>query len=172
MNDELMHYGVKGMKWGVRKDRSSGSSGRTRKKKSAVSKAVSKAIKKGKAVVAANAKKKAEKAEQAKKTTKTSFGTKKQKKDQSYKTLTDEELRKVVQRISLEKQYKTLTATKSGSEKVADFMKKGGKVLVKGAAIAGVLGGAAALGKKYNLTQQQIENLDKTLQILKIIGSG
>lgn len=168
MDDELMHYGVKGMRWGVRKrERSSG--GSKKKKKSLISKA----IKKGKSVVAANAKKKAEKAARAEKTTKTSFGTKKQKKnDQSYKSLTDDELRKVVQRISLEKQYKTLTATKSGSEKVSDFMKKSGKVLVKGVAIAGVLGGAAALGKKYNLSQQQVENLDKTLQILKILGSG
>lgn len=180
MDDELMHYGVKGMRWGVRKrERSSG--GSKKRKKSLISKA----IKKGKSVVAANAKKKA-----AKRDDKASVETVKKSKNRTrlvrdkkgnyavqldFGGMSDAELNAFVNRLSKERQLSSLIEkpkVKTGREKVQDFLKDNGKLIVKGVAIAGVLGGAAAIGKKYNLNEKQIENLDKTLQILKILGSG
>lgn len=183
MDDELMHYGVKGMRWGVRKrERSSGGS-KKRKKKSLISKA----IKKGKSIVAANAKKKATKKAEEEAEPKIKGG-KKSAKTKLYKRnkgeyavesfvsdMSDADLAYFVKRLSQEQQLKKLVEkppTKTGKEKVQDFLQKNGKLIVKGVAIAGVLGGAAAIGKKYNLNEKQIENLDKTLQILKILGSG
>lgn len=73
--DELKHYGVLGMKWGVRKDRSKGS---TRKRKS-------------KSTVSAD------------------YKTAKALKKRGTKNLSNEEMRKVIERMNLEKQYKNLS---------------------------------------------------------------
>lgn len=77
-NDYLAHYGVLGMKWGVRKDRSS--SGKKRNK-SKVRTRIEKEIKTRKA------------------------------RDKRVKSMSDVELRREINRLNMEKQYKELTQT-------------------------------------------------------------
>lgn len=96
----LTHYGVLGMRWGVRKDRrSSGSS--TRKKISSGKSRVKKAFAKRKA---ANAKKKAAK-------------------NTNPKKMTDAELKKRIERLELEKKYTTLSNEQisKGKKMIADI---------------------------------------------------
>lgn len=76
MDDELIHYGVKGMRWGRRKDRDS--SGTTRGKPN-------------KPLVSKPAKPKPPKSHKA-----------------AAKTMTNEELRKAIDRMTLEKNYARL----------------------------------------------------------------
>lgn len=165
--DVLVHHGVKGMKWGIRKDRSSGGSKKKKKKKGILAE-IQKTYK---------AREKAKLAEaEAKRAANTrnvtvSIGGGKSSGKASYKTMSDAELRAVVQRMSLEKQYKQLSSeSQRGKMKFSDTAKKVSNVAAKSAAVIGVLGGAAALGKKYGLTEQQTQNLEKTLKILEIIG--
>ena len=89
IDDFLAHYGVKGMKWGVRKSRSSGSAGSANKV----------AIKKP--------------------TTTTSVPAVKPKPKPK---LTDEELRRKIARLQMERQYAQLT--NSSSPKGENFAKK------------------------------------------------
>lgn len=78
MNEEyLAHYGVLGMKWGVRKDRSSGS---TKKRKAKVKKP----------------------------TTSADYREVKALKKRGSKNLSNSEMRKVIERMNLERQYKSL----------------------------------------------------------------
>ena len=87
-SDELMHHGVKGMKWGVRKDRQSGSSSG----KSKLSKKIKKTIDTRK-------KKKAkERAEEAR--AKAKAAPKK-----SVKDMSDDELRTAINRLRMEDEY-------------------------------------------------------------------
>lgn len=90
-NNELMHYGVLGMKWGVRKSRSSSGkrSGLFKKK--------------------------------AKASTQTQTSKKK-----SVKDMSDDELRKAINRLEMEKRYKDLSPKQvsKGKQFVNDFMSK------------------------------------------------
>lgn len=135
--DELAHHGVKGMKWGVRKDRSSSkSSGSTsRKKRTATKSTVAK--KKStktepsaarKAVNAMVEKRKARKAQKA-----AEEAAKKQKR-KPVSEMTDEELNTAIKRLELEKKYKDLTAYHNpnqgrGKKFVSNVLEKSGEQL-------------------------------------------
>ncbi len=162
--DVIFHYGVPGMKWGVRKDRSSGGSKKRKKKSGGISGIIRKAKR-------AKAAKEAEKQEREEATTRVKIKREKKTEASSIHNVTDEELRKMVQRMSLEKQFNTLAAER-GKKKVtaSDVLKTSAKVATKGVAIIGVLGGAAALAKKYNLTDTQAQKLEQTLKIIEILG--
>lgn len=84
MDNELSHFGVKGMKWGVRKSRTSTVESSPRKKL----------------------------------------------KSKEIKSLSDDELRKRINRIQMEKQYKQLTKREQskGSKVVKDILIGGAKV--------------------------------------------
>ena len=86
MDNELYHHGVKGMKWGVRKTPVRSSSGATRKRKSNTLSLFKK-----------------------KKTTrKVSSANSSPAKTKSIKDMSDDELRKKVERVRLEQQYQEL----------------------------------------------------------------
>lgn len=88
---ELIHYGVKGMRWGVRKARPTSG---TRKKASGTSR-LRKMVQKRKRQKAAAAKAKAAPQE---------------KKSNPLSSMSDEELRRKLNRLQMEKQYRELTA--------------------------------------------------------------
>lgn len=176
----LEHYGVLGMKWGVRRTpeqlgHKPSSKKKTADLKSTVKKVGSAVVSKSKTVIEAGKKKLAEKksVKMESKTKKTNSEVKTSSKKRKVSSMSDEELRKVVQRLSLEKQYQQLSPkTSSGKEKVMKFLKTSGKVAVTAIAIGEVYGGAKALGKKYDLSNDQIDNLDKLLKTIKILGRG
>lgn len=108
-NDELYHYGVKGMKWGVRKNTTTSTSGKKRKSKKKTV-AIKKALKKTKkhlnsSVDSLVAKQKANKAERAKKAAELE-ATKKKKVRKPISEMTDAELKAAIDRLDLEKKYK------------------------------------------------------------------
>lgn len=178
MNDDiLVHYGVPGMKWGVRKRRPS--SGRSKKKKgvvTSVKKAIADHDKKKKAKAAA---KEAANTKDINITIKSgSKSFKYGKRDDGtiymsskYGYLSDAELKTFVTRLNMEKQFYQLTAPqKKAKADIGKVLKTVGTVSMKAGAVIGILGGAEWLAKKYNLTEEQSKNLEKTLKILETIG--
>lgn len=163
--DVLVHYGVKGMRWGIRKDRSSG--GTKKKKKKGLLESIRNTYKAKEK--AAKAKEKAAVAEAEAKRVSSFKSSSKRSVD--YKSLSDEDLRRVVQRMSLEKQYRQLSSEgQKGKMKFSDALKKVGIGATKATAIIGAFGGAKALGEKYDLTDKQIENLENTLKVIEILA--
>lgn len=97
---------------------------------------------------------------------------KKSKKVNPVKKMTDEQLRTKLNRMRMEQEYKKLSKADiaNGQRKAQSVLKTVGKLTVKSVAIAGVFGGAKYLGKRYKLTDKQTLNLDRTMQIAKILG--
>ena len=109
--NELYHYGVKGMKWGVRRTPAQlgHKTSSTKKKKTGV---IAKTAKK----ISSDHKKK----EKAKAKAKASIKKNNEIKKKNVSEMSDEELRKAVQRLQLEKQYRDLNPrTVSAGEKFA-----------------------------------------------------
>lgn len=135
MDDELMHYGVKGMKWGVRRTQAQlghkTSSGTGKKKSSKSSGSVTKTLKKtGKKVSNLYSKNKASR--QAKKTAKVE--AEKAKKKKSISEMSDAELREKIARLELEQRYKQLYAAKNpnagkGKKFVTNVLERSGEQL-------------------------------------------
>jgi hypothetical protein len=94
--------------------------------------------------------------------------------DEELKNMSDDELRKRLNRMNMEKQYKDLSKSKvaEGRDKANRALKTAGKIAVKSVAIAGVFGGAKYLGEKYGLNAKQTLNLDRTFKIADILGRG
>lgn len=151
--DILEHHGVKGMRWGVRKDRKKSGSGSSRKSsdkksiikgvsgesvKKAASKASSTAVSKVKDLVKERKEKrqaaKAEAEKQKEKQKPLTDALEKHKKQSSntvnpkYKELTNDDLRALNERMRLEREYDDLVAARSKqnrttSQKMADWAK-------------------------------------------------
>lgn len=183
MDEEMMsyleHHGIKGMKWGIRRTpeqlghRPSG----TRKKKNSIGSALKKAgssvASASKSVVDAGKKKLEERSQKKSVKMEPKPETSPKTKLGGVSNMTDDELQRAVRRLSLEKQYRDLSPKrKTGKEKVAKFLKTSGKVAVTAIAIGEVYGGAKALGKKYNLSNDQVENLERLMKTVKILGRG
>ena len=114
-DDYLVHHGVKGMKWGVRKDRSSGGKGSILKTYAKVTFPVEYAIGKGIHKAATS-----KKARSARNTLRNLTGSKRSAAMTKYRKknidgMSDADLRKAVNRMNLERQYRDLTK--------ADYMK-------------------------------------------------
>lgn len=122
----LEHYGVKGMRWGVRKDRSTSTTGRKRPNRR-----------------------------------------------EEARRMTDKELRDKINRLQMEQQYVKLTSSSysTGKRKATSALKTFGKLGVKAVAVAGVYGGAQHFAKKYGLSPDEAARLDRSFQIIKILGS-
>lgn len=152
--DILEHHGVKGMKWGVRKDRKTSGSGSSRKSsdkksvikgvsgesvKKAVSKASSSAVSKAKALIKDRKEKrqaaKAEEEKQKEKQKPLNDALEKHSKQSSntinkkYKDLTNDDLRALNERMRLEREYDDLISARSKqnqttSQKMANWAKE------------------------------------------------
>lgn len=116
MDDELMHYGVKGMKWGVRRTPAQlghrTSSGTGKKSSKSSSSSGSSLKKAGKKVSSLYSKGKASR--QAKKTAK--LEAEKAKRKKSISEMSDAELREQINRLNLEKEYKQAVAASNPSK--------------------------------------------------------
>lgn len=112
-DDYLMHHGVKGMKWGVRKDR------------------YTKAFKPGKKGNGSPAEKTTRAGEDIIDATKRLVSRRKRKTRQDYSHISDSELRKRVQRLQLERSYASLTdpGISRGKQKALDLLDVTGDVM-------------------------------------------
>ena len=121
--NELEHYGVKGMKWGIRKDRSSKSSGT--KKKSSRSEARAKKKRAAAATKAAS----------------------------NPKNMTNEELRRQNERMRLEQEYKRLKKQgRPNHGPVVDFLSEMGERQLKRVAQSAIDQGVDNLLKSAGIT--------------------
>lgn len=125
-NDYLAHYGVPGMKWGVRKSRVSSSKSRgskkVKKRFSLTDSIKNKRLAKIKSKEAAKRKK-----ERVKKVTKTNVEAR----NKPLKSMTDAELDRSIARLQKEKLYKDLSNStrKAGQSFVNDVLRTAGKAV-------------------------------------------
>ena len=120
-NNELYHYGVLGMKWGVRKSRPSSTRSSRRKKKSN------------------------EPSPDFKERTKRKSDLK------NRRTLSDEELKRKIERLKMEREFKELTKEDidPGKKFASEVMSSAGKKVLTAAAA-----GAMAYAVKYAMTKK------------------
>ena len=121
-DNELYHYGIKGMKWGVR--RTPEQLGHVKKAASSAGKAVGSATKK-----AASAAGKAYSSHRQKKADKKAAEEEKKRRRKPISELTDDELRQRISRLELEKRYRDLQPQKisKGESFVARALKGAGE---------------------------------------------
>ena len=112
-DDYLMHHGVKGMKWGVRKDR------------------YEKAFKPGKKGSGSPAERATKAGEDIISSTKRLVSRRKRRPKQDYSHISDNELRRRVQRLQLEKSYASLTdpGISRGKQRALDVLDVTGDVM-------------------------------------------
>lgn len=114
-SDELFHYGVKGMRWGVRKSTPTSGGTKKSKKKSLIAKMSDKKKKATKEKAKEEAKEEAQETEKKK----------------SVKDMSDAELRAKISRLQLEKQYADLSKqtepVSKGKKFVEGIMTKSGE---------------------------------------------
>lgn len=112
-DDYLMHYGVKGMKWGVRKDR------------------YEKAFKPGKKGTGSPAERATQASGNIVETTKRLVSRKKRRPKQDYSQLSDRELQTRIRRLQLERSYSSLTdpGISRGKQKALDILDVSGDVM-------------------------------------------
>lgn len=119
-DDYLIHYGIKGMKWGVRRTDAQLAAARgetlkttkSDKKTSSSSKSTTSPAKKAVSSVTSKAKKvvsSAQKKSEEKKTKKAEKKAEKQASKKKLKDMTDEEIQERIARLELEKKYKSLS---------------------------------------------------------------
>lgn len=132
----LMHYGVLGMKWGVRKQRKTAS-----KNRKSVERAASTISKTGTSDIqlkdigktfksyVSNKNTKRTLKREVKKAVKAAKAEKKAERRKRTSDLTDEELKKRINRLEMEKQYKTLKQNQlsEGTKFVQNILKKSGE---------------------------------------------
>lgn len=139
--NELYHYGVLGMKWGVRKDRTRGGFGKKKKKAKLVLESPF-SQKKRQAEANASAKKRDPDSKSSK----------------SVSDMSDDELRALINRMQLEKQYKDLLPKKKekGKTWVRQFLAKNAEyVLTQAVQQTTTRAIKKALDKKFGASQQQ-----------------
>lgn len=150
-DDEMMHYGVLGMKWGVRKSRSTGSTKSSSKRKTTIR------------TKASEAKRKA-----LKRTKKEEAHRKKIDKDRSrIHTMSDKDIQKKIQRIQNETKLKEVIDKEYHPTRafVKDVLNTSGKTV----AIAAVVGGAAVIAtylstkSKNPFVKKWMTNVEKRL---------
>ena len=97
---------------------------------------------------------------------------KKSKKSDPVKKMSDDELRRRLNRMRMEQEYKNLSKVNvtNGKKKAQAVLRELGKVTVKAVAVAGVYGGAKYLGERYKLNDKQTLNLDRAMRIAEILG--
>lgn len=168
-DDVLVHYGIKGMKWGIRKDRSSGGSKKKKKKKTGLLADLQKTYKAREKAKLAEAE--AKRAANTRNVTINLGGSK-----SSISTISDTDLKAMVQRMSLEKQYRTLSAElqSSGKKEFKETAKKVAGFGAKSIAVVSALGVTTAVAKQFKLDDKQTKNLDQNLEkirkVLEIVG--
>lgn len=109
MNDELYHYGIKGMKWGVRKGRKSGGLGKKLKKKFRAAKTIFQNASGSRSSNALRAYRK-----------------------KDINRMSNKDLQTAINRMNLEKQYRSLTKRDLtvGNRLAKDILAYGGTALV------------------------------------------
>ena len=124
-NEELIHYGVKGMKWGIRKDRSSSTGSKTQKLTAKDYSDIKKGIDDTNRSVSSYSNYRANK--QKRKAVKNAT------KGIDLDSMSDKELREVVNRMNMEQQYVNLVTNKaimnSGKSRVDRTLEVTGDVL-------------------------------------------
>lgn len=135
VNGELYHYGIKGMKWGVRRTPEQlGHKTSTSEKKTNIVSLIKK-----------------------KKASKTSSSDSQTAKRKSTSEMSDEELRNTLNRLRMEKEYLELTSKKASTNK-ASLLSSTNKVMKD---VSGILVSSATAVASVNRIQKQIDELMK-----------
>lgn len=132
-SDELLHYGIRGMRWGVRKD--GGSSGGSKLKKAAkivspLGYAAVKGAKKATTVVSNNKRVRSAQNKYRNLTGSRGSAATKKYRNKNIDGMSDADLRKAVNRMNLERQYRDLTRVDymKGQKYASDILKYSGTI--------------------------------------------